>query len=40
MDFKALDRIKPSAQEIERNVRARSSILRVAQRLAVAGGHA
>jgi 16S rRNA (cytosine1402-N4)-methyltransferase len=35
MDFKALDRIKPSEQEVQRNVRARSAILRVAQRLDV-----
>jgi 16S rRNA (cytosine1402-N4)-methyltransferase len=33
MDLKALDRIKPTEQEIERNVRARSAILRVACRL-------
>jgi 16S rRNA (cytosine1402-N4)-methyltransferase len=33
MDFKALQRVKPSAQEISHNPRARSAILRVAQRL-------
>ena len=34
MDFKALQRIKPSAQEVADNPRARSAILRVAERLA------
>jgi 16S rRNA (cytosine1402-N4)-methyltransferase len=33
MDFKALDRIKPSAAEVAANPRARSAILRVAERL-------
>ena len=33
MDFKALQRIKPSVQEIASNPRARSAILRVAERL-------
>jgi len=33
MDFKAVQRIKPSAQEIASNPRARSAILRVAERL-------
>lgn len=33
MDLKALDRIKPSQEEIERNARSRSAILRVAERL-------
>ena len=33
MDFKAVQRIKPSAEEIARNPRARSAILRVAERL-------
>jgi 16S rRNA (cytosine1402-N4)-methyltransferase len=34
MKLKALDRIKPSAQEVASNPRSRSAILRVAQRLA------
>jgi 16S rRNA (cytosine1402-N4)-methyltransferase len=34
MKLKALDRIKPSAQEVAGNPRSRSAILRVAQRLA------
>ena len=38
MALKALDRIKPSAQEVAGNARARSAILRVAQRLADASG--
>ena len=33
MDFKAIDRIKPSAAEVEGNPRSRSAIMRVAQRL-------
>jgi 16S rRNA (cytosine1402-N4)-methyltransferase len=33
MDFKAVQRIKPSEQEIANNPRARSAILRVAERL-------
>jgi 16S rRNA (cytosine1402-N4)-methyltransferase len=33
MDFKAVQRIKPSAEEIANNPRARSAILRVAERL-------
>ena len=33
MDFKAVQRVKPSAQEIASNPRARSAILRVAERL-------
>ena len=33
MDFKAVQRTKPSAEEIARNPRARSAILRVAERL-------
>jgi 16S rRNA (cytosine1402-N4)-methyltransferase len=33
MDFKAVQRIKPSEQEIASNPRARSAILRVAERL-------
>ena len=36
MDFKALQRIKPSVQEIASNPRARSAILRVAERLPTA----
>jgi 16S rRNA (cytosine1402-N4)-methyltransferase len=32
MQFKALDRVKPSAREVEANPRARSAIMRVAQR--------
>jgi 16S rRNA (cytosine1402-N4)-methyltransferase len=36
MDFKAIDRIKPSAAEVEGNPRSRSAIMRVAQRLGVA----
>ena len=35
MDLKAVDRIKPSAQEVTNNPRARSAILRIAERLAV-----
>jgi 16S rRNA (cytosine1402-N4)-methyltransferase len=34
MDLKAIDRIKPSEQEVAANPRARSAILRIAQRLA------
>ena len=34
MQFKALDRIKPSAAEVEANPRSRSAIMRVAQRTA------
>ena len=34
MDLKAIDRIKPSAQEVAANPRARSAILRIAERLA------
>jgi len=34
MQFKALDRIKPSAREVEANPRSRSAIMRVAQRTA------
>jgi len=34
MKLKALDRIKPSAAEISANVRARSAVMRVAQRMA------
>ena len=33
MDFKAIDRIKPSAAEVEENPRSRSAIMRVAERL-------
>ncbi len=33
MDFKAIDRIKPTAAEVEGNPRSRSAIMRVAQRL-------
>ena len=33
MDFKAIDRIKPSADEVAGNPRSRSAIMRVAQRL-------
>ena len=36
MDFKAVQRIKPSAEEIASNPRARSAILRVAERLPTA----
>jgi 16S rRNA (cytosine1402-N4)-methyltransferase len=36
MDFKAVQRIKPSEQEIANNPRARSAILRVAERLPTA----
>ncbi len=36
MDFKALQRIKPSVQEIASNPRARSAILRIAERLPTA----
>ena len=36
MDFKAIDRIKPSAAEVEGNPRARSAIMRVAERLGAA----
>ena len=36
MDFKAVQRIKPSEQEIASNPRARSAILRVAERLPTA----
>jgi 16S rRNA (cytosine1402-N4)-methyltransferase len=34
MQFKALDRVKPSAREVEANPRSRSAIMRVAQRTA------
>ena len=34
MQFRALDRIKPSAAEVEANPRSRSAIMRVAQRTA------
>jgi len=34
MDLKAIDRIKPSEQEVAANPRARSAILRIAERLA------
>jgi 16S rRNA (cytosine1402-N4)-methyltransferase len=34
MQFKALNRIKPSAAEVEANPRSRSAIMRVAQRTA------
>lgn len=34
MQFKALDRIKPSAMEVEANPRSRSAVMRVAQRTA------
>lgn len=33
MDFKAIDRVKPSAAEVEGNPRSRSAIMRVAERL-------
>jgi 16S rRNA (cytosine1402-N4)-methyltransferase len=33
MDFKAIDRVKPSAAEVQGNPRARSAIMRVAERL-------
>jgi 16S rRNA (cytosine1402-N4)-methyltransferase len=33
MDFKAIDRIKPSAAEVDGNPRSRSAIMRVAERL-------
>ena len=36
MDFKAIDRIKPSAAEVEGNPRSRSAIMRVAERLGAA----
>jgi 16S rRNA (cytosine1402-N4)-methyltransferase len=35
MDFKAIDRVKPSAAEVEGNPRSRSAIMRVAERLGV-----
>ena len=35
MDFKSIDRIKPSAAEVEGNPRSRSAIMRVAERLGV-----
>jgi len=35
MDFKAIDRIKPSAAEVEGNPRSRSAIMRVAERLGI-----
>jgi 16S rRNA (cytosine1402-N4)-methyltransferase len=35
MDFKAIDRIKPSAAEVDGNPRSRSAIMRVAERLGV-----
>jgi 16S rRNA (cytosine1402-N4)-methyltransferase len=40
MDFKVIERIKPSAQEVAGNPRSRSAILRVAQRLATSGAPA
>jgi 16S rRNA (cytosine1402-N4)-methyltransferase len=33
MDFKAIDRVKPSADEVAGNPRSRSAIMRVAERL-------
>ncbi len=36
MDFKAIDRVKPSAAEVAGNPRSRSAIMRVAQRLGAA----
>ena len=36
MDFKAIDRIKPTAAEVEGNPRSRSAIMRVAERLGAA----
>jgi 16S rRNA (cytosine1402-N4)-methyltransferase len=33
MELKALDRLKPSPEEVKANPRSRSAILRVAQRL-------
>jgi 16S rRNA (cytosine1402-N4)-methyltransferase len=33
MDFKAIDRVKPSTAEVQGNPRARSAIMRVAERL-------
>jgi 16S rRNA (cytosine1402-N4)-methyltransferase len=35
MDFKAIDRVKPSAAEVAGNPRSRSAIMRVAERLGV-----
>ena len=40
MDFKAIERIKPSAEEVAGNPRSRSAILRVAERLVVQEAHA
>ena len=40
MDFKAIERIKPSAAEVAGNPRSRSAILRVAERLAASGANA
>jgi len=40
MQFKALDRIKPSAAEVAANPRSRSAIMRVAERTQAAGGAA
>ena len=40
MDFKAIERIKPSAEEVAGNPRSRSAILRVAERLAAQGANA
>ncbi len=37
MDFKAIDRVKPSAAEVEGNPRSRSAIMRVAERLGAGG---
>jgi 16S rRNA (cytosine1402-N4)-methyltransferase len=40
MDLKALDRLKPSPEEVKANPRSRSAILRVAQRLPLTGAAA
>ena len=40
MDFKAIERIKPSAAEVAGNPRSRSAILRVAERLGASGANA
>ena len=40
MDLKALDRLKPSSEEVKSNPRSRSAILRVAQRLSPQGAQA